>query len=70
MFPSVACSSYFGYFVEFSRGGLISVEIRFKRSILKRLNPTSFFLFRRKKWWAQVDSNHRPHDYQSCALAS
>ena len=21
-------------------------------------------------WWAQVDSNHRPHDYQSCALAS
>ena len=23
-----------------------------------------------KKWWAQVDSNHRPHDYQSCALAS
>ena len=22
------------------------------------------------KWWAQVDSNHRPHDYQSCALAS
>ena len=24
----------------------------------------------RKEWWAQVDSNHRPHDYQSCALAS
>ena len=22
------------------------------------------------EWWAQVDSNHRPHDYQSCALAS
>ena len=22
------------------------------------------------KWWAQVDSNHRPHDYQSCALTS
>ncbi len=21
-------------------------------------------------WWAEVDSNHRPHDYQSCALAS
>ena len=21
-------------------------------------------------WWAKVDSNHRPHDYQSCALAS
>ena len=23
-----------------------------------------------ERWWAQVDSNHRPHDYQSCALAS
>ena len=31
------------------------------------LNPSfSFF----KKWWAKMDSNHRPHDYQSCALAS
>ena len=26
------------------------------------------FLF--LKWWAKMDSNHRPHDYQSCALAS
>ena len=24
----------------------------------------------RRRWWAQVDSNHRPHDYQSCALTS
>ena len=23
-----------------------------------------------QKWWAKMDSNHRPHDYQSCALAS
>ena len=23
-----------------------------------------------KGWWAKVDSNHRPHDYQSCALTS
>ena len=23
-----------------------------------------------KDWWAKMDSNHRPHDYQSCALAS
>ena len=21
-------------------------------------------------WWAWMDLNHRPHDYQSCALAS
>ena len=29
----------------------------------------SFFRFCRS-WWAKMDSNHRPHDYQSCALAS
>ena len=27
----------------------------------------SFVFF---EWWAKMDSNHRPHDYQSCALAS
>ena len=26
--------------------------------------------FIKLKWWAKMDSNHRPHDYQSCALAS
>ena len=26
--------------------------------------------FSSKSWWAKMDSNHRPHDYQSCALAS
>ena len=30
----------------------------------------SLFIFHSEKWWAKVDSNHRPHDYQSCALAS
>ena len=30
--------------------------------------PLSRFLV--LKWWAKMDSNHRPHDYQSCALAS
>ena len=24
----------------------------------------------RKNWWAQVDSNHRPHAYQACALTT
>ena len=43
------------------------------RSILDLL--WKFFLLplpfiRKRKWWAQVDSNHRPHDYQSCALTS
>ena len=29
-----------------------------------------WFVWCIKKWWAKMDSNHRPHDYQSCALAS
>ena len=34
---------------------------------LKARSPeTSIFI----TWWAKMDSNHRPHDYQSCALAS
>ena len=36
------------------------------RQVLSQLSYTPMF----KRWWAQVDSNHRPHDYQSCALAS
>ena len=34
----------------------------------------AFFAVKNKKfeitkfWWAQVDSNHRPHAYQACAL--
>ena len=31
---------------------------------------SAFSTLSKRKWWAQVDSNHRPHDYQSCALAS
>ena len=28
------------------------------------------YLTKVKCWWAQVDSNHRPHAYQACALTS
>ena len=35
---------------------------------LKPFASDHHFLF--LKWWAKMDSNHRPHDYQSCALAS
>ena len=24
----------------------------------------------RQIWWARVDSNHRPHAYQACALTT
>ena len=26
--------------------------------------------FQKTAWWAQVDSNHRPHAYQACALTT
>ena len=47
-------------------------EWRFELSIAQ-WNPllkASFNYWILKSWWAKVDSNHRPHDYQSCALAS
>ena len=39
------------------------------------LSPNSEFRIpnselRTKTWWAQVDSNHRPHAYQACALTT
>ena len=40
-------------------------------SSVQQLCPLRLFhSFTFKKWWAKMDSNHRPHDYQSCALAS
>ena len=44
-------------------------------SILNSLSTASLAfalcpLLHCQKWWAKMDSNHRPHDYQSCALAS
>ena len=51
--------------------------LRFRRlSSLSRCSMKPRILLRRfsqplyQKWWAKMDSNHRPHDYQSCALAS
>ena len=36
------------------------------RALKARSPETLIFI----TWWAKMDSNHRPHDYQSCALAS
>ena len=48
-----------------------AVIIQFSRYVLvmflKARSPETLFLI---TWWAKMDSNHRPHDYQSCALAS
>ena len=40
------------------------------RNSMKYLFQGTSVNFLKKKWWAKMDSNHRPHDYQSCALAS
>ena len=42
-------------------------RISLQNSIVQVL---TFYLRFYLKWWAKMDSNHRPHDYQSCALAS
>ena len=48
-----------------------AVIIQFSRYVLvmffKARSPGTL---RNITWWAKMDSNHRPHDYQSCALAS
>ena len=36
---------------------------------LKRFFAFRFLVFV-PRWWAQVDSNHRPHAYQACALTT
>ena len=49
----------FAVIIQFSRYVLVmSCKARFPETLL--------FI----TWWAKMDSNHRPHDYQSCALAS
>ena len=48
-----------------------AVIIQFSRYVLVmsvRTRPPEIWIF--ITWWAKMDSNHRPHDYQSCALAS
>ena len=48
-----------------------AVIIQFSRYVLVMfLKARSPGTLRIITWWAKMDSNHRPHDYQSCALAS
>ena len=49
----------FAVIIQFSRYVLVM-------SLKAQFPETSIFI----TWWAKMDSNHRPHDYQSCALAS
>ena len=68
IFVSLCCLLFIlGYFVQFSR-----CVSSFFRNQIQTLNPFECLhpASMKMEWWAQVDSNHRPHDYQSCALAS
>ena len=48
-----------------------AVIIQFSRYVLVMfLKTRSPGTLKNITWWAKMDSNHRPHDYQSCALAS
>ena len=48
-----------------------AVIIQFSRYVLVMLlKARSPGTLKNITWWAKMDSNHRPHDYQSCALAS
>ena len=38
--------------------------------ILRARQTLSQLSYTPDKWWAWLDSNQRPHDYQSCALAN
>ena len=49
-----------------------AVIIQFSRYVLVMFqqDPACAEILPFITWWAKMDSNHRPHDYQSCALAS
>ena len=80
--PSVACFAYFestlfsfqgAAFQPFSRSDWNTQSLNASIQFRIFSYGSSFcllFLSRKSKWWAQVDSNHRPRDYQSRALAS
>ena len=44
-------------------------QVRFP-FVRSRPSLTSTRLFQVYVWWAQMDSDHRPHAYQACALTS
>ena len=55
--------------------GLASKVLPFRASLLRApaRNVLRVFFsvqFSRNDWWAEVDSNHRPHAYQACALTN
>ena len=54
----------------FKIGYLIISSLLFRYSIFKDLSTLQHFKPPSDIWWAQMDSNHRPHAYQACALTT
>ena len=54
MFPSVACSSYFGYFVQFSRCVLVP-KTRSKHSLFQQMLASIFRKNGGPKWTRTTD---------------
>ena len=62
---AVSLHFYFRFFIQFSRytcGGQFACR---SFSALQETIASSA-----SWWWAQMDSNHRPHAYQACALTT
>ena len=50
---------------------LVFSQLSVSFSFFIRFSMNIFLLtFSNVRWWAQVDSNHRPHAYQACALTT
>ena len=49
-----------------SSRSLISLKFMFQKFCIKKEAFASVFF----KWWEAMDSNHRPHAYQACALTT
>ena len=72
----IICFLLYSVFKVLKEALLLSFEILLRKPVpdfSSKKRKTHFFCFLLLfepfgSWWAQVDSNHRPHAYQACAL--
>ena len=65
------CLLYFVFYL--SRLDLFAftqIFLNFYYAVVNLRIPTKVGKLIRALWWAQMDSDHRPHAYQACALTS
>ena len=69
--PSLCVLTRSLYQLKAQRSGFqLERRSRFAREHFASRRNAEFAKRTSTSWWAKMDSNHRPHDYQSCALAS